>query len=210
MNTIPSLVIRGISDFADEHKQDTWQRYAAMTAAAFAKEFLFEVPTAGLNSTGVMGNYRPQRHLMRARIMEQENGYCPVRDTPSVGRSSAGHDPISTHRSSKQKAVDRVDRRQTANVSITDVRATFSSGVSHHAPPPSPIRSLRSVLNPPGRDENPRCSKFQSFRYLRSDSTDTLISVLRFTKMLIPMLVRFEAFSLGASPWDAPTAMYRL
>lgn len=40
MNTFPCIVIRGISDYGDSHKNDMWQRYAALTAAAFAKEFL--------------------------------------------------------------------------------------------------------------------------------------------------------------------------
>jgi nucleoside phosphorylase len=40
MNTFPCMVIRGICDYGDSHKNDVWQRYAAATAAAFAKEFL--------------------------------------------------------------------------------------------------------------------------------------------------------------------------
>ncbi|KAF1820840.1 WD40 repeat-like protein [Dissoconium aciculare CBS 342.82] len=40
MNSFPCLIIRGICDYADEHKDDTWQRYSAATAAAFAKELL--------------------------------------------------------------------------------------------------------------------------------------------------------------------------
>ncbi|KAH0161481.1 Pfs, NACHT and ankyrin domain protein, partial [Aureobasidium melanogenum] len=40
MNAFPCLVIRGICDYGDSHKNDAWQRYAAMTAAAFAKEYL--------------------------------------------------------------------------------------------------------------------------------------------------------------------------
>ena len=40
MNTFPCVVIRGICDYADSHKNDKWQKYAAATAAAFAKEFL--------------------------------------------------------------------------------------------------------------------------------------------------------------------------
>ncbi|VUC32372.1 unnamed protein product [Clonostachys rosea] len=43
MNNFPCLVIRGISDFADYHKNDIWQPYAAATAAAFAKNLLFNV-----------------------------------------------------------------------------------------------------------------------------------------------------------------------
>ncbi|CAH0023288.1 unnamed protein product [Clonostachys rhizophaga] len=40
MNNFPCLVIRGISDYADYHKNDIWQPYAAATAAAFAKTLL--------------------------------------------------------------------------------------------------------------------------------------------------------------------------
>jgi hypothetical protein len=36
-------VIRGVCDYADSHKNDAWHPYAAMTAAAYAKEFLYYV-----------------------------------------------------------------------------------------------------------------------------------------------------------------------
>ncbi|KAF3925297.1 hypothetical protein ABW20_dc0107439 [Dactylellina cionopaga] len=40
MNDLPCIVIRGICDYADSHKNDYWQEYAAAVAAAFAKEVL--------------------------------------------------------------------------------------------------------------------------------------------------------------------------
>lgn len=40
MNNFPCLVIRGICDYADSHKNDRWQNYAALAAAAYAKELL--------------------------------------------------------------------------------------------------------------------------------------------------------------------------
>jgi len=40
MNNFPCLVIRGICDYADAHKNDVWHPYAAATAAAFTKELL--------------------------------------------------------------------------------------------------------------------------------------------------------------------------
>jgi nucleoside phosphorylase len=40
MNDFPCIVIRGICDYADSHKNDAWQKYAALTAAAYAKELL--------------------------------------------------------------------------------------------------------------------------------------------------------------------------
>ncbi|EED11935.1 conserved hypothetical protein [Talaromyces stipitatus ATCC 10500] len=51
MGTLPSLVIRGISDYADSHKNDHWQKYAAVAAAAFAKELLQCLPSLLAGST---------------------------------------------------------------------------------------------------------------------------------------------------------------
>jgi len=46
MNSFPCLVIRGICDYADSHKNKKWQAYAAATAAACAKEVLSVIPPA--------------------------------------------------------------------------------------------------------------------------------------------------------------------
>ena len=51
MNNFPCLVIRGVCDYADSHKQDKWQQYAAATAAAFAKELLDYVPHREIEKT---------------------------------------------------------------------------------------------------------------------------------------------------------------
>jgi nucleoside phosphorylase len=40
MDEFPCLVIRGICDYADSHKNKIWQPYAAATAAAFARILL--------------------------------------------------------------------------------------------------------------------------------------------------------------------------
>ncbi|KAL4884591.1 nucleoside phosphorylase domain-containing protein [Aspergillus karnatakaensis] len=40
MDDFPCLVIRGICDYADSHKNDEWQPYAAAAAAAFARMLL--------------------------------------------------------------------------------------------------------------------------------------------------------------------------
>jgi nucleoside phosphorylase len=46
MDHFPCLIIRGICDYADSHKNKEWQRYAAATAAAYAKELLSVTPVA--------------------------------------------------------------------------------------------------------------------------------------------------------------------
>ncbi|KAK8851751.1 purine and uridine phosphorylase [Apiospora arundinis] len=43
MNHFPFLVIRGICDYSDTHKNKEWQGYAAMTAAAYAKDVLGKI-----------------------------------------------------------------------------------------------------------------------------------------------------------------------
>jgi nucleoside phosphorylase len=46
------LVIRGISDYSDSHKNNVWQPYAAATAAAYAKELLLEIPPEAVIKMG--------------------------------------------------------------------------------------------------------------------------------------------------------------
>lgn len=43
MNDFPCLVVRGICDYSDSHKNDDWQGYAAMTAAAYTKDLLYYI-----------------------------------------------------------------------------------------------------------------------------------------------------------------------
>ncbi|PYH66039.1 purine and uridine phosphorylase [Aspergillus vadensis CBS 113365] len=45
MDELPSLVIRGICDYCDSHKNKKWQGYAALAAAAYAKALLSVIPT---------------------------------------------------------------------------------------------------------------------------------------------------------------------
>ena len=51
MNHFPCLVIRGICDYADSHKNDRWQQYSAAAAAAFVKELLIYVPNGDVQKS---------------------------------------------------------------------------------------------------------------------------------------------------------------
>jgi len=62
MDTFPCLVIRGICDYCDGHKNDEWQEYAAAVAAAYAKELI--------------GFLQPSQVLSSAAI--EATGYVPV------------------------------------------------------------------------------------------------------------------------------------
>ncbi|KAK1255352.1 hypothetical protein MKX08_009347 [Trichoderma sp. CBMAI-0020] len=64
MDNFPCLVIRGICDYSDSHKNKQWQNYAAATAAGYAKELLSAVhdhqitdtPPAELDVSFYVGN----------------------------------------------------------------------------------------------------------------------------------------------------------
>ncbi|KAK2595026.1 hypothetical protein QQS21_007280 [Conoideocrella luteorostrata] len=50
MKQFPCLVIRGICDYADTHKNKEWQGYAAMAAAAYATDFLHKIKPRALEA----------------------------------------------------------------------------------------------------------------------------------------------------------------
>jgi nucleoside phosphorylase len=74
MDTFPCLVIRGICDYADSHKNNMWQSYAAATAAAYAKEILLTIPPAEVKEVPVLDeSFRqpaPKRYLDGDNIYE--------------------------------------------------------------------------------------------------------------------------------------------
>ena len=50
MNVFPCLVIRGICDYCDSHKNKKWQPFAAAAAAAWTKELLRNITAADVSS----------------------------------------------------------------------------------------------------------------------------------------------------------------
>ena len=50
MNHFPCLVIRGICDYSDTHKNKDWQGFAAMVAAAYAKDVLGSISPANVEN----------------------------------------------------------------------------------------------------------------------------------------------------------------
>ncbi|CAH0025340.1 unnamed protein product [Clonostachys rhizophaga] len=56
MNQFPCMVIRGICDYADSHKNKEWQGHAAMAAAAYAKDLLSYIPPAKVEAERKIGD----------------------------------------------------------------------------------------------------------------------------------------------------------
>lgn len=46
----PCLVIRGICDYSDSHKNEEWQAYAALVAAAYAKDLLYQIAPSSVTA----------------------------------------------------------------------------------------------------------------------------------------------------------------
>lgn len=81
MDDFQCLVVRGICDYSDSHKNKQWQEYAAATAAAFAKELLsvvhavqiLDTPvlksdgTSFLEMVGIPSFHSPNSHLLALR-----------------------------------------------------------------------------------------------------------------------------------------------
>ncbi|KAF3208107.1 hypothetical protein TWF106_011540 [Orbilia oligospora] len=70
MDNFPCLVVRGICDYSDGHKNKRWQPYAALVAAVYAKELLSQIPAACEDETEI--------HLGR-RIIDEVNFALPLR-----------------------------------------------------------------------------------------------------------------------------------
>ncbi|KAL6803153.1 Pfs, NB-ARC and ankyrin domain protein [Trichoderma sp. SZMC 28013] len=68
MNQFPCLVIRGICDYSDSHKNKAWQGYAAMAAAVYAKNLinrLSPIDSSALQST--TNSFSSQLHLQEEK-----------------------------------------------------------------------------------------------------------------------------------------------
>ncbi|GKZ86034.1 hypothetical protein AnigIFM56816_000884 [Aspergillus niger] len=63
MNYFPCLIVRGIADYSDNHKNDHWQRYAAAMAAAYAKDLLRVIPPEDFGGTEITS--RTNEDLLR-------------------------------------------------------------------------------------------------------------------------------------------------
>ncbi|KAJ5923635.1 hypothetical protein N7454_008880 [Penicillium verhagenii] len=74
MNDFPCLVIRGICDYADAHKNKKWQKYAATVAAAFVKELLEVVQTKDVEQMPTITSLHEKIDTLGAEISEINAG----------------------------------------------------------------------------------------------------------------------------------------
>jgi nucleoside phosphorylase len=89
--TADCLVIRGICDYADSHKNKEWQEYAAATAAAYAKFFLSQMRES-VHEFAVRGPSRLEASTGPVHLQKQKRAtYCADHDQPMVLKRSRRH-----------------------------------------------------------------------------------------------------------------------
>lgn len=92
MNSFPCLVIRGICDYADSHKNKSWQEYAAISAAAYAKELLGAVVAENVGDRQVSQAYSGAQGkilLQRSLIAGMARGILTVIQDPRGAETPA-------------------------------------------------------------------------------------------------------------------------
>ncbi|KAF5131208.1 hypothetical protein E5D57_007560 [Metarhizium anisopliae] len=57
----PCMIVRGISDYCDSHKNDVWHGFAAAAAAAYARELFFHLPIR--ETASVASQFEAERNM---------------------------------------------------------------------------------------------------------------------------------------------------
>ncbi|KAL2842393.1 hypothetical protein BJY01DRAFT_200814 [Aspergillus pseudoustus] len=80
VNNYPCLVIRGICDYADSHKNKEWQEYAATVAAAYAKQLLSVTPSANGLIRASANKSKPSKKSRILRSIRPSDSEIPCLD----------------------------------------------------------------------------------------------------------------------------------
>ena len=91
IQTHPSLVIRGICDYSDSHKNKIWQPYAAATAAAYAKELLYALPASRIAEVPAPEKDQKKRADEVRSIVEQGGNTIEGRNIYGNGKVVQGN-----------------------------------------------------------------------------------------------------------------------
>ncbi|KAF2966281.1 hypothetical protein GQX73_g7296 [Xylaria multiplex] len=103
------LVIRAICDYADSHKNKQWQRYAAATAAAYAKELLCEIPVLEVDGRSVPYNDVASSSLICAPRNNTDN-YKHQKDQQYSAAATTAYTGKLLRKTSVLKSEDREKR----------------------------------------------------------------------------------------------------
>ncbi|KAJ3486861.1 hypothetical protein NLG97_g6533 [Lecanicillium saksenae] len=134
MDRFPCLVIRGISDYADSHKNDRWQRYASATAAAYAKELLSHVPVKLLQSTA-----------RAAQVLESKESCAAYGEPPRPEMPPSLQ--LTQHLSNRTEVLNNKQRALMQRLPVAEGAAFDSRAEQHNATclPQTRVELLRQI-----------------------------------------------------------------
>ncbi|CAG8941374.1 unnamed protein product [Penicillium salamii] len=189
MNYFPCLVIRGISDFADGEKNDDWQGYASLTAAAYAKDLLLSMPVDKVHYSPVLLKNRD-----RESVIEWLTGFANMEGCPCTSpydRESQGHQRSTGEWFLRGKAFNDWIKRAGAGLLCHGIlgsgKTTISTAVITH---------LEKSFGYDKKGSPPVTSRI-SFVYCRSDNSEEQTPNHLLAVLLARLLPRYSDIPRG-------------
>ncbi|KAK6359100.1 hypothetical protein TWF696_000267 [Orbilia brochopaga] len=142
IDSLPSLVIRGICDYSDSHKSKLWRPYAALSAAAFAKTLLLRLSSKAASNKSnrtknilnpptaeevVLGSYA-DRHELSFRDFSSDNQGKYYKAMQQHRQEPAGHEIIES--TSYNDSGMRDETASIENTAAPDVGGIINEGES--------------------------------------------------------------------------------
>ncbi|KGO36599.1 hypothetical protein PEX1_044240 [Penicillium expansum] len=111
MNTFPCLVIRGICDYSDSHKNKGWQGHAAMVAAAYARDVLQRIQLSRVEaeeriSQVISDHFKGNKELLDRAYAHQEYQYNEQKEQMLADKRQRCHRMFKTSNYEEQKNVN--------------------------------------------------------------------------------------------------------
>ena len=131
MNEFPCLVIRGICDYSDSHKNKEWQPYASAVAAAYAKELLSIIATDQVATTDLVITPPPPHIISSSISINQAPPPSTSRGLEGINQSQKPPDgPDITHSPKFQNTGNNLI--QFLSSAFTVMTDAFSLGIERH------------------------------------------------------------------------------
>ncbi|KAF3929056.1 hypothetical protein ABW20_dc0104296 [Dactylellina cionopaga] len=91
MDSFPVLVVRGVADYSDSHKNKQWQEYSSATAAAYTKELLLMIPATESAHTETciwLLEKSEYRDWLDPHRISDHHGLLWIKGKPGTGKST--------------------------------------------------------------------------------------------------------------------------